>query len=202
VAASELEKVGKRPQADALEELPAIILTDSKWQDEDLQKFTTVRLNTIRGKLDPEKFLKLYEELAQKYGAESMQTMMGYVDGKGFQKLLGEMKKGMKKALPKEMQKEFDTQAKDARTVEDLQRIVQELFSNHGDTLAMSFMVFTYGHQEHVYVQMSRKMRRSMEKIVEYCKLTQTDINDFMGPVIEAAGAKAISQLGSKDAPQ
>lgn len=178
-----------------LDEVPCAIIADKKWQDEDLQKFATVRLNVLKGKLDPEKFAKLYGEMADKYGADALQQLMGYVDTKGFQKLVGDVKRGMKKSLPKELQDEFDEKAKEAKTVEDLSNIIQHLFAKHGDTVNLSYMIMTYGKQEHVYVQMNAKTKKAMDKVLAYCKHSNEDINDFLGTIIEQAGKTALKEL-------
>ena len=178
-----------------LDEVPCAIIIDEKFKDEDLQKFATVRLNVLKGKLDPEKFAKLYSEMAEKYGADSLQQLMGYVDTKGFQKLVGDVKRGMKKSLPKELQDEFDEKAKEAKTVEDLSNIIQHLFAKHGDTVGKSYMVFTYGKAEHVYVQMNAKMKKALDKALAYCRHTNEDINDFLGPILETAAKAALKEL-------
>lgn len=178
-----------------LEELPCAVMVGEKWQDEDLQKFATVRLNVLKGKLDPEKFAKLYGEMADKYGAEALQQLMGYVDTKGFQKLVGDVKRGMKKSLPKELQDEFDEKAKEAKTVEDLSNIIQHLFAKHGDTVNLSFMVFAFGKQEHIYVQMDNKTKKALDKVLGYCRSSGEDINDFFGPIVEEAAKRALKEL-------
>lgn len=180
-----------------MDELPCSVLVDSKWQDEDLQKFVTVRLNVLKGKLDPEKFAKLYGEMARKYGAEALQQLMGYTDSKAFQKIVGDVKRGLKKGLPKDLQDEFDEKAKEAKTVEDLSNILQHLFAKHGDTVNMSFMVFTFGKQEHVYIQMNRETKKALDKVLAYCRHANEDINDFLAPLIEEAGKAALKQLDS-----
>jgi len=158
-------------------------------------KFVTVRLNVLKGKMDPEKFAKLYGEMAEKYGAEALQQLMGYADTKGFQKIVGDVKRGLKKSLPKELQDEFDEKAKEAKTIEDLSNILQHLFAKHGDTVNLSFMVFSFGKQEHVYCQMNRNTKKALDKVLAYCKHTNEDINDFLGPIIEEAGKQALSAL-------
>ena len=184
-----------------LDELPCAVLSDSKWQDEDLQKFVTVRLNVLKGKLDPEKFAKLYGEMAEKYGADALQQLMGYADTKGFQKIVGDVKRGLKKSLPKDLQDEFDEKAKEAKTVEDLSNILQHLFAKHGDTVNLSFMVFSFGKQEHVYCQMNRNTKKALDKVLAYCKHSNEDVNDFLAPIIEEAGKQALKALDkSKDA--
>jgi ParB-like chromosome segregation protein Spo0J len=181
-----------------IEEVPCIVLQGEKWKDEDLQKFVTVRLNTIRGKIDPEKFLKLYREMAEKYGTEALQGLMGYTDQKAFQRLVDGVKKGMRKSLPKDMSDEFEAKAKEAKTVEDLQKIIQTLFTKYGDTVKHSFMIFTHGKQEHIYITMDRKMVRAMTKVAEYCKLTGADINEFMAPITNEYMKEATKRLAAE----
>jgi hypothetical protein len=178
-----------------LEELPCSILIDAKWQDEDLQKFVTVRLNVLKGKLDPTKFAKLYQEMAEKYGAEALQQLMGYTDTKGFQKLVGDVKRGLKKSLPKEMQDEFDEKAKEAKTVEDLESIIQNLFAKYGDTVNLSYVIFVYGKQEHVYVQANMKLKKAVDQILLYCKKTGQDINEVLLPTFTETAAKLTKEL-------
>lgn len=182
--------------AEGLEDIPVIILTDSKWKDEDLQKFVTVRLNVIHGKMDVEKFAKLYNEMATKYGADALQSLMGFVDAKGYQKLLGQVSKGLG-SIDKELKKKFDEDAKEAKTVEELTSIINELFNKYGNTMDQSFIVFTHGKREHIYVAMDMKMKRAMEKVTEYCKMTKEDINLVMAPVTEKCMKACEEKLAS-----
>lgn len=173
------------------EEVPCVILTHQRWKDDDLKKFVTVRLNVIHGKLDPDKFLALYKEMADKYGEESMQRMMGYADSKQFQRMLGWVKKGLKQSLPKEMAQDVEEAAKEVKSVADLENIIQDLFNKYGETVNNSFMIFTYGKQQHIYVQMDAKMRRAMDRVLECCRQLKVDINEFMRPVLDEASKKA-----------
>ena len=58
-----------------------------------------------------------------------------------------------------------------------------------------SFMVFTFGSQEHTYVQMDRKTKRALDKVLNYLRESGGDINDFLAPVIDEAAKKAAVQL-------
>lgn len=180
------------------DEVPCILLTDSKWQETDLQKFVSMRLNVIHGKIDAEKFAKLYTEMAEKYGADSIQRLMGYTDSRGFQKLVGQVKKGLKEALPKEMQEDLEQATKDVKSVKDLENIIQDLFQKYGDTLNQSYMIFTYGKQQHIYIALDAKMRRAMDKTMQACQLLRQDINDFMRPVVEEFLKKASAEIEKK----
>lgn len=182
-------------KASGAQEVPCLILRGEKWKDEDLQKFVTVRMNVIRGKLNPEKFARLYEEMAAKYGAEQLQKMFGFVDKKAFKKIVKGVTKAAKQSLPKELHGEMDEKAKDAKTVDDLNTIVQEMFQKYGDTVGHSFMIFTHGKQEHIYIQMNQKMRKAMDKVILYCETTATDINDFMVPLVQSFTKEAMVRL-------
>jgi hypothetical protein len=179
-------------------EIPCGIMLGAKWKDEDLQKFVTVRLNVISGRLDPERFAMLYQEMADKYGAESLQNLMGFTDTKAFAKILGGVQKNLKKVLPKEMHGAIDAAAKEAKTVADLGNIIQTLFQKYGDTVNLSFMIFSYGKQNHVYVSMDKAMKKAMDKVIEFCRETGSDINSILAPLTQEWAKEATKQLESK----
>lgn len=176
----------KAAQVAGLKEVPCLLLSQEQWKDADLQKFVTVRLNILQGRLDPTKFIDLYKEMTDKYGEESLQQLLGFTDKNAFQSLLKDVKKGMHKALPKALQKEFDDAAKQVQTVEDLSKIIQTMFTRYGDTVNQSFMVFSHGAKQHIYIAMTSGMKKAMDKVIEYCRNSGEDINDFMEPITKA----------------
>ncbi len=175
-------------------ELPCMILQGKEWADRDLQKFTTMRLNIIHGKLDPTKFAKLYTEMATKYGADVVGEMMGYTNERAFQHVVQSLEKGLKGSLPKEMGPAISAAAKQATSVQDLAEIVRTLFNEYGDTVSHSFMVFSFGKQTHVYVQMTPEMRKSVRTLTNHCVRTKVDINTYLGPAILAATASITAE--------
>lgn len=165
--------------------IPVDLLQDKKWQDEDLQKFQSCRLNVIHGNMNPEKFVKLYNEMAGKYGAESVGKMMGYTKEHGIKKMVQSVAKSMKASLPKEMADKFEEQAQEARTVGDIERIIQQLFQEHGDSVKYNFMVFAWGGKEHVYIAMNKRTREAMKTIMKVSRKAEVDINELIGDAIE-----------------
>jgi len=188
----------KASQEAGLDEIPCTILVGKRWEDVDLQKFESVRLNVIGGKIDPSKFIKLYQEMADKYGKDALQQLMGYVDTRQFQKLVGEVQRGMKQALPKELHAEFDAQAKEAKTVDDLSTIIQTLFAKHGETVQQSFMVFTLERQEHVYVQTTRATMKALKAVLHHCTENSLDINVVLEPLLAARAAEFAEAASAK----
>lgn len=180
-----------------LTEIPCGILPGARWADLDLQKLATVRMNAIGGKLDPEKFAHLYSEMADKYGTEPLQELFGFTDAQAFAKLLGGIQKNLKKAMPKAMHGAIDDAMKEAKTVADLSNIIQTLFAQYGDTVSQSFMIFSYGKSNHVYIQMSKEVKKYLDKITAHCRTTGEDINDVIGVIMKAT----VDSL-PKDAPK
>ena len=67
-----------------LEEVPVTVIMDDSF-DEDQERFQLVRMNMIRGKLDPQAFFDLYNWLAPAYSDEVLQDAFGFADEAEFQ---------------------------------------------------------------------------------------------------------------------
>ena len=178
-----------------MEEVPCVVLSDKKWQDKDLQKFVTVRLNQLHGKTNPDKMITLYRELEAKYGEKSMQRLFAYTDADAWKKLVKQMKKSLKSAgLPQDVQDKFDAASANAKGIDDLGMILNKIFHDHGDTLQHSFMVFSYGGKEHTYIAMSKKTRNAVGKVLEHCKSWGKDVNEVIADLTAAWVAEAEAQ--------
>lgn len=170
--------------------IPAVVLSDDKWQDEDLQKLVTVRLNVLKGKLDPARMALLYDEMAKKYGDQALQNLFAYTDKGAYNKMLGSIQRGLKQAgVPQKVQKDFEESAKEARSVEDIGMILNDMFASYGDTVSQDFMVFTYGGHEHIYVAMDEPVAASMRKIAGRCERSGEAVLDLIGPAIRKVAA-------------
>lgn len=170
-----------------LSRIPVDVLQGDRWQERDIRKFQNVRANVIHGKMNPEKMVKLYNEMAAKYGDRAVR-MFGYTTNDGIQKLIKQVSGDMKKTLSPDMAEEFEKQAKEARTVGDLDKIIQKFMSESGDTAQYSFLVFTWGGKEHIYVAMSDKIREAMKLIVRASRSKKVDINEIIEEaIIDAA---------------
>lgn len=168
-----------------LPEVPCLSLMGKKWKEADLRKLVTVRLNIIHGQLNPDKFLGLYNEMAEKYGAAALQHLFGFTDKHAFQKVVSAVKKGMKAALPKEMAKQFEEQAKGAKNIEDLGEIINSAWEKYGASLnSQSYAIFTYGSYEHVYIAMNAESKAAMDKMLMFCKLSGKDVNDIVSSAL------------------
>lgn len=178
--------------------IPCAVLSGKQWKDTDLKKMVTVRLNALRGRLDPTRMALLYNEMAQKYGAEALQQLFAYTDKHAWKNLVSGMEKAVQSSgIDKARSKKFQQDAREAKTVDDLTRILQQLFANYGDTVSHSFMVFTHGSKEHVYINMNDQMHADMKKVMGYCSEKGKDINAVLGVAVHAL-ADSLKLVGKK----
>lgn len=163
------------------EKLDCLVMEGAKWTDEDLQKLQSVRLNVIKGQLNPDKFVKLCADLTKRYSQESLQGLMGFTDKQAFEKLLGTVKKEVKKSLPKEIAQKFDKASAEMKHIDDISAVLNRLFAKHGSTLASNYMVLSFGGKDHIYVAADSKVFARLKEICEHCAATKQDVNDYLG---------------------
>lgn len=149
--------VGGHHRAEAAEHLgytqvPCTIITDPNF-DEDQENFQLMRHNMIKGKLDREGFVKLYEMVQERYTDEVLAEAFGFED----QTELKAMVKETAKSLPPEMRAKFKEAAKEVKTIKDLSGLLNRLFNSYGDTLPYGFMFMDFGGKDSVWVRMMQK---------------------------------------------
>lgn len=156
-------------------EIPAVVLEP---KDVERLKALSVRMNLIRGEIDPERFTKMWQEMADKgYSEQFRMEMFGVTSKKELQTLIQEMRKD----LDPDLRKEFDAHRDEIKTIEDLGRVLNELFTRYGEDLAYSFMTFTWGGKTHTYVRLTKQTAALLAEVKEFCRTRRVDINDPLG---------------------
>jgi len=141
------------------ESIPCIKLTDDKWSDDDYQRFVTTRLNLIRGKISSEKFAKMFADLSKRYEADSLQSLMGFVDGAQWKRVTKGLIDDLKGAgIPKGIVKRINKASGNVKTIDGLSKILQAIFSRYGSTVQQNFMVFEFGGEEHFMVKCDQEL--------------------------------------------
>jgi len=172
--------------------IPAIVLTDEKWQDVERQKLSTVRLNIIKGSMNKEKFIALYNEVADKHGESSVADLMGFTDEDAFNKLVADTRKNIKDSgLPDAAIKEFDREmekvGEELKTIDGISAILHKIFNKYGDTLDQHFMYFDFGGKQHLYVGVQRPTFKRVEAMMDKLRGTGIDADDFFSALTEFA---------------
>jgi hypothetical protein len=130
-----------------MESGPCFLLDPAKY-DSDRQKWSMIKTNLIAGKLNPDKFTKLYNDMAARYDAEVLQELMGFTSADAFQKLWV----GVKSSLPPELADALEKVKDEVRTVDDLSLVLNRLFREYGETLPSNVMAFSWGGKEVMWV--------------------------------------------------
>lgn len=169
-----------------MEVVPVVVKNE---YDEDMVKFQNVRKNLLKGKLDPIKFTQLYDEMSEKYGEELVKEQMALLD----ERLMKELVVRVREELPPELQRKMEEAKDEIRTVDDLSRILNELFSKYGDTLEYSYMVFTFGGKTHYWVEMDKSTKKAMDAVAGFCFDHQANINEVFSRLLE--GGRTLEEV-------
>lgn len=177
------------------EVVPCVILDSQMWTEDDLKKFVSVRLNALHGKVNPEKFMNLYVDLAKRHDESALQALLGYTDEDAWKGLTKGVRKGLEDAgLSKEALKKFDEASAELMTVDDLSGILNRLFTDHGNDLKYNFMVMSFGGKDHLYVQFDNKADfKRVQKKIESLRGTQSTADRVIHDLLDGwVGPKAV----------
>lgn len=145
--------------------VPCTIITNPEF-DDDMEAFQLMRHNMIKGSLDPESFVKLYEKVQEKYSNDQLADAFGFED----QAMLDKMVKAAARDLPTEMKAQFKEAAKEVKTIKDLSQLLNRLFTTYGDTLPYGFMFMDFGGKESLWIRMFQKDLNNMPEVYAVLK--------------------------------
>jgi hypothetical protein len=163
------------------EEVPCTIIRDPDFDDE-AAAFQLVRMNVIRGKMDPQSFFSLYEKMSGKYTLDVMQEMFGFAEAAEFKKLIAQTAQ----ILPPDLQSKFKEAAKEIKTVDGLAKLLNEMFTKHGSSLPYGYMIFDYGGQRSVWLQVSKKTIDAFAPLGDLCREKCRTVDDLVGAVLQS----------------
>jgi hypothetical protein len=162
-------------------EFPVTVINHDDF-DEDAETFQIVRMNMIRGQMDPAAFFQMYEKVQAKYGNDILQDAFGFSDEKEFERMVGQAAKSLPTPLMKE---KFKEAAKEIKTVDGLSKLLNHIFNKYGDTLPHGFMVFDYASQKQVWLHISHKTYKAMDIIGDMCIEQDRTVDEVIGAVLQ-----------------
>ncbi len=168
-----------------METIPARVLLGERWDDGDLQKFRTMRANVIQGKIDPEKFVALYSDLAKRHEASALQALMGFTDKAHWARLTKGIEDGVKDLAGKEAAKRFKERASGANTVGGLQSILTDVLGKASNTLDRQYLFFSFGGKRHVYVECDRNLYNRVKAMADQCEREGVSMRDSMKQLLD-----------------
>jgi hypothetical protein len=172
-------------------EVPCTVVTDPNF-DDDQEQFQVVRMNTIRGKISPQKFINMYLSLSQKYADDILAESFGFATEEEFRKLIH----SVKKSLPKELQNEFVKAAEELKTIDDLSKLLNRLFNTYGSTLPFGYMLLDFGGKDSIWLRMNSTTRKAVLTLCSRCVTEKRTLDDIVGGVLRyAAEGKFESEI-------
>lgn len=163
------------------EEVPVTIITDPNFT-KDMAEFQLVRMNMIKGKLDPQKFFDLYSKLSDAYSDEVLQDSFGFADEAEFKRLISQMAK----TLPdKKLQEKFKEAAAEVKTIDGLAQLLNQMFTKYGDTLPFGYMVFDHGGQRSMWLRIQGKTMDALEILGHMCIENDRTVDDVVGTLVQ-----------------
>lgn len=173
-----------------LDEVPVTIITDPKF-DEDAEKFQVVLHNIIKGRMNAKKFMDLYASLSTKYSDDVASEMFGFTSEDEFKKMVA----ATGKSLPPEMQETYKKATKEIKTIDDLAKVLNKLFTEHGDTMPWGFMIFDFGGHHHVWVRMSAQQKAQFLTLCDWCREQKHSVDQVIGAILQLIPEGKLDQI-------
>jgi ParB/RepB/Spo0J family partition protein len=169
--------------------VPALVLTQEKWQDQELQEIVAFRLNSLHGKVNPEKFVKMWDKMIQKHGADAMQNVLAVTDDQVFKKLANKIKRDLTTGMPKELKEKISDAEKKSKTIDEFGKMVNKIFKNHTDSIKSNFLLFKHGNSDHLLLSVSEDTFRSVKIVSDFCLASGKSVDEVIGSSLaEVAG--------------
>jgi hypothetical protein len=174
---------------------PATVMMDPEF-DTEQEQFQLVRMNTIHGRLDPQAFIDLYNDLSKKYTDEILQDAFGFAEEAEFKKLITQMAK----ALPDQaMQAQFKEAAKEIKTIDGLSKLLNEMFTKYGKSLPCGFMVFTdEDNKRSMWLRVSDKTMKALDLIGDICIEKNRTVDAILGAVVQLIAKGELADVLAK----
>jgi len=159
-------------------EIPVAIV---ELDEDDIAHVLSIRMNYARGRLNPFKFTKLFNELRRKYDPETLRAMMGIGNEKVFKNLY----RDVRAQLPPAVRRELDKTKQEITDVEDLARVIRNAVARYGHNLQNNFIFLEYGGRMHLAIKLSERSWSNVERIAVACEEHDIDINDYINVLLE-----------------
>lgn len=163
--------------------VPSIILSDEKFNDQDVYNLVNIRLNEIRGKISAVKFKPIYDRVVEKYGVESAQKIIGFTHDDVFKKLVKKMAKQLKEALPPDAATEID-QASDTTDLGRFGKSLSKIFAKQSEKLSTNTLIFQSTGKEHIVMRCNPETFEIAKNLILKIQEKNIDVNSLILPIL------------------
>ena len=160
--------------------------------DNDSEMFEMVKDNMISGKMNAKKFTRIVNELVTKYGRDTLRQMFA-LEQNEFDRYYQEVRNTLDPA----MQAKLDGVKEEIKTIDDLAKVLNRLFTEYGDTLDLNFMVVDYGGEHHLWIRSDKELWKMCEELKDVCTTQKLDMVEVMKLLFE--GKETLQSLKTKE---
>lgn len=180
VSGNHRRRAGK---AAGMEEFPAVLRDD--W-DEVEGRIQLVRRNFVRGEIDRTLFTEEINRLTVEHqlGLDIIMERMGFEDAESFSEFYKQEQK-RERSIASAVASQ--NQVSQVKMIDDLGTIISVLFEKYGKTVPHSFMVFPLGGRNHVFIQMTPALKKTIDAITTKCVADGMDVNTALGGLLQIA---------------
>ena len=127
------------------------VVVDPGVFDSVTRKLQCVRLNNIRGSFDVGRFNSLIKDLMTTHNMpfDELCQELAFENENEWARLTDETRR----SLPSSARKEFDKKVKNVKSEDALYKLVERLLNKYGDTLPGRFLIFEFGREHNLMVQ-------------------------------------------------
>lgn len=170
--------------------IPCTVNTDPNF-DQEQAHFQLMKHNMLHGRLSAQKFMKLYEQYQAKYTREQLADLFGFESEDVLEKLI----KAAEKGLPNELKAQFKKAKAEIKTVEDLAKILNHLFSTYGSTLPFGYMVVDFGGKESVWLRMHPSDRKNFDVLADRCQAAGKSVDGAVRILLQLIAGGQLEQF-------
>lgn len=160
-----------------LKQVPCVV--KQGW-DDDKRKIELVKRNILRGSLNPEKFTKLYNDIAKRYDKELLKKLMGFTKSDAFDKVY----MAVEKSLGAKQKQKLAEAKETIKSVDDLSSVLNTIFKEHGSELSNGFLVFSFGGKNHHYVAIDAELEEKIKKVEKKAEKDGVQVKDVLKQVL------------------
>lgn len=165
-------------------EFPCVVRSD--WNEVEA-RIQLVRRNLVRGDIDRALFTEEVNRLSSEQGIalDMIMERMGFEDTDAFAEFYKQEKK-RERSIGAAVAGNHQATSQ-IKMLDDMGTILSVLFEKYGNTVPQSFIVFPLGGKNHIFIQMTPALKKSLDAITTKCVADGMDINTALGGLLQIA---------------
>lgn len=179
------------------DQLPCIVREDWDSIESEIQ---LVRRNYVRGQIDRAAFTESVNRLSseQSLAMDVIMERMGFEDADSFAEFYKQEKQREKRTAGAVAASTVQA-TQQVKMIDDIGIVLSAIFEKYGNTVPNSFMIFPAGGKNHIFVQITPALKKSLDAITTKCVADGLDINTVLGGLLQIAiHQTAFFKVGNK----